>query len=206
MVTGMGEKSATFELVQQQDERISDYPGEDVKLKRSRRCGAKMCLCVLFVIIVLLAAVVIGVYFGVTRKKETPQSPESHIPSQEVPAEDRINCLPEGNVTETECQLKGCRWDSDDASTPCYVSPHIGYTVRATQKTEHGFKVMLDMSTRGREKRSTNPEFSHYSQPVNSLVFEVQEIDNNIVRFKVSMHKGIVVHTICNYIYYIMCD
>ncbi|XP_014677331.1 PREDICTED: sucrase-isomaltase, intestinal-like [Priapulus caudatus] len=185
----MGRHTEMFELVGGKRRGgelggYGDYPGEESPA--SRRYSPLLCLLAICVIIVIVA-VAVGVHYGVARQRKLDEDAvkdaEEAARDAAVPPADRLNCIPEGEVTESECEAKGCVWSPGNASSPrCHLAAGSGYTVQSAEETEEGFRVFLQLPARRREKRSAARGF--YSTAVELLVFEARDIDNNIVRFK----------------------
>ncbi|XP_067678896.1 maltase-glucoamylase-like [Haliotis asinina] len=97
---------------------------------------------------------------------------------------EKIDCYPEvqGNVVtvnETSCMQRYCIYaDAEDTSVPdCYFrQSNYGYSVSGdVEQTPLGFRIPLT-----RIESSPGP----FGNDINNLTFEVEELDNNLLRFK----------------------
>ncbi|XP_046544792.1 LOW QUALITY PROTEIN: sucrase-isomaltase, intestinal-like [Haliotis rubra] len=97
---------------------------------------------------------------------------------------EKIDCYPEvqGNVVtvnETSCMQRHCIYaDAEDTSVPdCYFrQSNYGYSVSgAVEQTPLGFRIPLT-----RIESSPGP----FGKDITNLTFEVEELDNNLLRFK----------------------
>ena len=61
-----------------------------------------------------------------------------------VNEDDRFDCHPEKHLTEKKCQRRGCCWNGENATVPCFFpATYIGYVLQESIITEHGFSLML---------------------------------------------------------------
>ena len=84
---------------------------------RHRKVGACIVLCLLF-IFVLVALVIITMEDIHFHEQDTCSSNDIN---------NRVDCAPEGNLSQSLCEKRGCCWDKSGSEPQCYYPSGFGY-------------------------------------------------------------------------------
>lgn len=145
------------------------------------KCDIKYLIVGFVIFAVVALAFGLGIGLGLKEEEEITTVSSTISTSTQLTTEppidikDRLDCLSEGDVTKAECEVRGCIWEPVTSGPYCYFPANTGFKVKNQEDTEKGVRIFLTFPDRSR----------FYSDTVRDLVFELEEIDDSILRFKV---------------------
>ncbi|XP_039930494.1 sucrase-isomaltase, intestinal isoform X1 [Hirundo rustica] len=144
--------------------------------RKRKFSGLEISLIVLFCLVTIIACILVGL---LATGEPGVKSPDFYPQCQKIPAEKRIDCIPDQLATKSTCSLRGCCWSpQSDASVPwCFFSPNHGYQVQGSQRsTKAGFEATL--------KRLPSP--SLFGNDIQTVLLTGEYQTKNRFRFKIT--------------------